>query len=273
MTALRFEIIPADGVADRLARTFADTSAVTLTVTSLPQHGVERTVRASIELARLGFGVVPHLSARAIASRGELESILLRMHDSGIGEAFVVSGDGGSPAGSYSTSLELIHDIVDRAPQLSLGIAGYPEGHPHQSPDQLSKHLLERAPFVDKVVTQLCFSAETIGTYAAQLRASGVTAPLWVGVPGALRRSRLISLSARIGVGSSLGFLKRSAGVAGGLLRSRDFDPAPFIAELAAEPQLQRVGVAGLHVYSFNEIERLPEVQSLVARTHGAAAE
>ncbi|NQX27328.1 methylenetetrahydrofolate reductase [Microbacteriaceae bacterium VKM Ac-2854] len=258
MTALRFEIIPAADIADRLCATFADPRDVTLTVTSLPKHGVERTLSTAIELAGHGFDVVPHLSAKSIGIRSALVDVIERMRAAGIREAFAVSGDGHPQSDGYASSLEMMRDLAEIDHGLSLGIAGYPEGHPAMSEEHLMQHLLERAPYVDKVITQMCFSTAAIGAYGAKLRAAGVGAQLWVGLPGAIARQRLITLSTRIGVGTSLGFLKRSSSVAGGLMRSRDFDPAPFIRELEAEPRLRAVGIGGLHVYSFNEVERLP---------------
>lgn len=263
MTALRFEIIPSADIAQRLSATFPDPDRVTLTVTSLPKHGVERTLETSFDLAERGFRVVPHLSAKSIATRQTLGTIVARMRDAGITEAFAISGDGHPADGGYASSLEMMRDLADIDHGLALGIAGYPEGHPQMSDEHLMEHLLERAPYVEKVITQLCFSTEAIGAYAVKLRAAGIEAALWVGVPGPIARTRLISLSARIGVGTSLGFLKRSASVAGGLMKSRDFDPAPFVAQLAAQPRLSAVGVGGLHVYSFNEVERLPEFERL----------
>ncbi|WKK70784.1 hypothetical protein Q0F99_13510 [Rathayibacter oskolensis] len=131
MTRARFEIIPTDDIGERAARAFPDPSTVTLTVTSLPKHGTERTVDSALALASRGFRVVPHLAARNLGGRSDLERTLGRLGDAGIDEAFVISGDATSAVGAYSTSLELIRDAVEIAPGLALDIAGYPEGHPH----------------------------------------------------------------------------------------------------------------------------------------------
>ncbi|WKK70783.1 hypothetical protein Q0F99_13505 [Rathayibacter oskolensis] len=100
----------------------------------------------------------------------------------------------------------------------------------------------------------MCFDVDAVVRYADGLRSRGITAGVWAGVPGPVERARLLSLGARIGVGSSLGFLKRSSSVAGGLLRGRRFDPAAFVGRLeaAAGDRLE-----GLHVYTFNELDGL----------------
>lgn len=254
MTRARFEIIPSDDVAERAEAAFPDPAAVTLTVTSLPQHGTERTIDAAVDLAARGFRVVPHLAARNVDGRPALERTLGRMRDAGIDEAFVISGDAKNASGSYATSLELIRDAVELSPGLALDIAGYPEGHPHLSDESIATHLRERAPYVRGIVTQMCFDTDAILRYADGLREQGVTAQLWAGVAGPVERSRLLTLGARIGVGPSLGFLKRSSSVAGSLLRGRRFDPTAFVARLeeAADGRLD-----GLHVYTFNEFDGL----------------
>ncbi|MWV49201.1 methylenetetrahydrofolate reductase [Rathayibacter sp. VKM Ac-2803] len=254
MTRARFEIIPTDDIGDTAARAFADPSRVTLTVTSLPKHGTERTIESALELAGRGFRVVPHLAARNVGGRSDLERTLGRLLDAGIDEAFVISGDATTASGAYTTSLELIRDIVAIAPGLALDIAGYPEGHPRLSDESIERHLEERAPFIRSIVTQMCFDVDAVVRYADGLRSRGIGAAVWAGVPGPVERTRLLSLGARIGVGSSLGFLKRSSSVAGGLLRGRRFDPTAFVARLeaAAGDRLD-----GLHVYTFNELDGL----------------
>lgn len=254
MTRARFEIIPSDDVVERARRAFPDPSAVTLTVTSLPKHGTERTVDCAVELAGRGFRVVPHLAARTIEGRDALQRVLARMGDAGIDEAFVISGDAKAATGSYATSFELIRDARELAPSLALDIAGYPEGHPHLSDESIERHLRERAPFIRSIITQMCFDVDAVVHYTDRLREQGVTADVWAGVPGPVERSKLLTLGARIGVGASLGFLTRSTSVAGGLLSGRRFDPTAFVARLdsAAGDRL-----AGLHVYTFNELDSL----------------
>ncbi|SMH45995.1 methylenetetrahydrofolate reductase (NADPH) [Rathayibacter oskolensis] len=254
MSRVRFEIIPSDDIAERAERAFPDPAGVTLTITSLPQHGTERTVDTALELAARGFGVVPHLAARNVSGRSELERILGRLREAGVDEAFVVSGDAKNAAGSYSTSLELIRDAVEISPGLALDIAGYPEGHPHLSDESIARHLRERAPFIRGIVTQMCFDVDAVVRYAEGLRPQGIAAPVWAGVPGPVERTRLLTLGARIGVGASLGFLSRNSSVAGGLLRGRRFDPTAFVRRLeaAAGDRLH-----GLHVYTFNELDGL----------------
>ncbi|QWL27517.1 methylenetetrahydrofolate reductase [Rathayibacter toxicus] len=252
MTSTRYEIIPSDDTVERVQRVFADPSVVTLTVASLPKHGTEHTIACAMELAGRGFRVVPHLAARAIESRWALKCILSRLCDAGIDEAFVVSGDAQNPAGIYSTGLELIRDAVEFSPELALDIAGYPEGHPHLSDESMWHHLRERAPFVRAVVTQLCFDVDAVAPYADSLREQGITAHVVAGVPGPVKKTRLLNVATKIGVGPSLNLLQRSSSATDDA--SDRFDSMAFIARLTATAAGR---IAGHHIYTFNDLDAL----------------
>jgi methylenetetrahydrofolate reductase (NADPH) len=82
-----------------------------VSVTCLPHHGPARTVAASVELARLGYDVVPHLAARSIASQAELHLFLKQLRHEGVSELFLIAGDRSTPAGPYSWSGQLMEDV------------------------------------------------------------------------------------------------------------------------------------------------------------------
>ena len=70
----RFEIIPLDGIEEQvLAHLGTD---VKVTVTASPRKGLEATLELSERLARAGYPVVPHLSARLVRDRSHLEEIV-----------------------------------------------------------------------------------------------------------------------------------------------------------------------------------------------------
>lgn len=142
---------------------------------------------------------------------------------------------------------------------LRMGIAVYPEGHPATAEDDLLATLRSKQDLASWCVTQLCFAPDTIRTFPARLRAEGITLPVWAGIPGPVRISRLLRLAGSIGVGQSLGFLKRSAGgsnsgsVVRQLVTSASYDPAPLVEALDG------AGYAGLHLYSFNDLAELAD--------------
>ncbi|WP_104141294.1 methylenetetrahydrofolate reductase [Arthrobacter sp. ZGTC131] len=254
---VRLEVVPSADLLTQLPAAFDTAGSVS--VTCLPHHGPARTVEASVHLARLGYHTVPHLAARSITGEAELHSLLLQLREAGVSELFLVAGDRRTPAGPYSWSGELLEAVNAYSPDFSIGIAGYPEGHPQLSQEQLSSSLLTKAPLASSMVTQMCFSAEAIGAYLRSIRTSGIQLPVWVGVPGPVAVRKLVSLGARLGVGRSLK-LARGTGMAGALWRRDDFlsyDSGRLIREvhqeLAGDPLF-----AGFHVYTFNDLGRMP---------------
>lgn len=254
---VRWEVVPSPGLADQLPLVFEPPG--TLSVTCLPHHGPSKTVAASVALARLGYQTVPHLAARSIASQAELHTLLDQLKNAGITELFLVAGDQRTPAGPYSWSGQLIDDVKAFSPDFSVGIAGYPEGHPQLTAQQLRSSLDCKASMASSLVTQMCFSAEAISRYLDRLRATGFQLPVWVGVPGPITTRKLLTMGARLGVGRSLK-LARGTGMARALWRRRDFmdfDSSRLMGDihrrLAHDPLF-----AGFHVYTFNDLRRLP---------------
>ncbi|BBE24448.1 methylenetetrahydrofolate reductase [Arthrobacter sp. MN05-02] len=253
---VRVEVIPSEGIAERLRGHLPVPAAVT--VTCLPHHGPREAVELAVDLARAGYTAIPHLAARSVTGRAELGRYVERCADAGITDVFVIGGDATVAAGPYAWSGALMEDIADLSGGgLRMGIAVYPEGHPGTTDEELVRTMLAKQRFASWCVTQLCFSQETLRGYPSRLLLQGVSLPVWAGVPGPVRMARLVRLAGRVGVGQSLGFLKRSAGAADSgsavrqLLSSASYDPAPLVGAVHAS------GYAGLHLYSFNDLAGL----------------
>ena len=253
MFPVRIEIIPAQGIVEQVQAQVPTTTA--LSVTCLPHHGIERTMRTAVELSDAGYKVIPHLAARSIRSRGEVTEIVRGCDAAGIREVFVIGGDRKQPAGIYDSALPVLEDIAQYSSgMMRAGVAGYPEGHPLVSPLDLLDGLLAKQDLASHVVTQMCFSAGKIHDYAALLRREGVHLPVWAGVARAVPRTKLVALSAQIGVGSSLKFLSRKGPLARKLLSGDRYSPDSLISGLASRPG----NIAGVHLYSFNSLDPLP---------------
>ncbi len=202
----RFEVMPFPRAVEEAARL---PEPVRLTVTCSPRHGPDESVEIGTRLRQLGHSVTIHLAARMVRDRGHLDSLLGQMADAGIDDAFVIGGDATPPVGPYSSAVELVpivHDHPQR-PQ-TLGIAGYPEGHPLIAGDELRRAFTAKAPLADYVTTQLCFDPAAILRFA-----EGVELPVIVGLPGLVDPRRLLEISIRVGVGPSLGYLRKQRGL------------------------------------------------------------
>ena len=253
MFPIRIEIIPSEGIVERVKALVPLTT--TLTVTCLPHHGIERTMRAAVQLSVLGYKVIPHLAARSLHSRADLTGILRDCDVAGIGEVFVIGGDRKQPAGPYESALPLLEDIAQYSGGvMRAGVAGYPEGHPSVGAVDVLDALLAKQHLASHVVTQMCFSAPKILDYAALLRREGVRLPVWAGVAGSVPRTKLVSLATQIGVGSSLKFLSRKGPLARKLLSGDSYSPGSLVDGLESQPGT----IAGIHLYSFNSLDSVP---------------
>jgi methylenetetrahydrofolate reductase (NADPH) len=253
MFPVRIEIIPSEGIVEQVEALVPLTT--TLTVTCLPHHGIERTMRTAVQLSVLGYQVIPHLAARSLHSRADLTGILRDCDVAGIGEVFVIGGDRKQPAGPYESALPVLEDIAQYSGgMMRAGVAGYPEGHPSVGPVDVLDSLLAKQHLASHVVTQMCFSVPKILDYTALLRREGVRLPVWAGVAGSVPRTRLVSLATQIGVGSSLKFLSRKGPLARKLLSGDRYSPEGLVSGLESQPG----SVAGIHLYSFNSLDSVP---------------
>ncbi|MBT2588247.1 methylenetetrahydrofolate reductase [Arthrobacter sp. ISL-95] len=253
MIPIRVEIVPTDGIVDAVGKAVPTGAAIS--VTCLPHHGIGPTLRTAAQLSELGYSVVPHVAAKCVEGRAQLEKILRDCENAGISEVFAIGGDAAQPAGPYATGSELLRDIADvTGGQMRVGVAGYPEGHPNINGLQLVEALLEKQELASGIVTQMCFSAETIHSYVESLRREGVHLPVIAGVAGAVPKAKLISLATKIGVGSSLKFLSKKGPLARRLLVGERYSPETLILELAERP-----GIDGIQLYSFNSLDALPQ--------------
>jgi methylenetetrahydrofolate reductase (NADPH) len=228
-------------------------SGTRVSVTASPVKGMAATVELTEELTSIGLDVVPHISARLTKSKGELESIVDRLGALGLEEIFVIGGDADGP-GAFIDAMGLLRhlDTLDH-PFSRIGVAGYPEGHPNISDDLLMQALLDKQPYASSVTTQMCFDPNAIRDWVVRIRDIGVELPVIIGIPGVSKLTKLIGISARIGVNTSLRFLSKNRSVATKLLKSyAPDDLIDSIAELAEDPDLR---IVGLHIYTFNQIE------------------
>ena len=225
-------------------------------VTCSPAKGVGETLDLTERLIESGFRVAPHVAAKCVRDTSHLGEIMARLQTLGVESMFVPGGDRPTPIGDFNTALELLraideidHDIKE------IGIAAHPEGHPDANDDALLRALDDKQPYSQYIVTQMCFDADVLGNWLREIRARGVSLPVWIGLPGAIERNRLLKTSFRIGVGDSLRFLRRKSRVASELMKSKLYTPDDLISALAKYQAEPKSNVAGYHLFCFNQVE------------------
>lgn len=253
----RYEVLPLSGTAEQVEEHVPNVLPVT--VTAAARRGLEPTLALTEALARRGFSAVPHLAARLVHDEKHLTEILSRLDEAGVRDVFVVAGDGGTPVGDFTDSLQLLTAIerlrrsgTTRAVQ-AVGVAGYPEAHPLVSDVELDRALLAKQPLSSYVVTQMCFDAEAIDRWISHAREHGVRLPVHLGITGAVDLLKLLRVASRIGVGTSLAFLRKQRGGAR-LLRASGYRPDGLLHELTSRAVPEDRGAVGLHVYTLGDV-------------------
>lgn len=268
----RYEVFPLPGIEDEVSEHVP--TEVTVTVTSSPRRGVEATLDLSEELVRRGFDVVPHLAARLVADEGHLKEILDRLRELGVRQTLVIAGDVSKPAGEFEGAYELLAAMADLGhPFDEVGISGYPESHPFIRDETTIQVMFDKAPFASHIVSQLCLDPDVIAWWIGAVRERGVDLPIYVGIPGVTPRGKLLRISTKIGVGESARFLRKHGNVLARLLLRGSFGPSYLVEGLESDPRVSKMGIAGFHVYTFNELRETERWrQEALARSGQTAA-
>ena len=248
-----FELLPLKNLPDQVPHLPA---GARVSVTASPAKGIDATLDWAGRLQADGFRAIPHLSARMIPDRAKLADLLARARDAGLTHAFVVGGDADEP-GEYLDGLSLLTAMSELGhPFESIGCPAYPQGHPDIPDAALASALVDKAPFVSHVTTQMDFDTKAIAAWVHARRAEGFAPPVIVGVPGVADPQKLMSIAARIGVKDAKRFLVKNLRFVTGLAKSGGFyKPSGFvegIAPLLADPE---ANVTGFHLYTFNAVE------------------
>jgi methylenetetrahydrofolate reductase (NADPH) len=249
----RYEIFPLEGIEEEVSVHVPQD--VTVTITSSPSRGMDRTLELAAALVGRGFEAVPHISARLVVDAGQLKAILGRLNEIGVSEVIVIAGDVEKPEGRFAGAFELLEAMAQLGHGLNaIGIAGYPESHPFISDEQTIEAMFDKAPLATYIVSQLCFEPAVIAGWIAAVRERGVHLPIYIGIPGAVSRARLLRISTRIGVGESARFLRGRGTLLTRLFLRGRYSPDYLIDGLAPHLGDPLNNVGGFHIYTFNEL-------------------
>lgn len=246
-----FELIP---LRDALDRAEALPLGSATTVTASPSHGIEATISLGEALIASGHDTTPHLAAHMFRDRQHLKDVLDRCRQASMSSAFVIGGDA-KDRGELHDGLALLRAMEELGnPFTSVGVAGYPEGHPAIPEEHLIDALLAKQEHATHVTTQMTFDGDAISSWIGRIRDAGVTLPVHVGVPGAVKIRRLVRIAARIGVGGSLRYLRKNRQLIQLLFR-RTFTADRLLRSLGPTLTDPEANIAGLHVFTFNQVE------------------
>ena len=121
--------------------------------------------------------------------------------------------------------------------------------------------LKEKQKIATSMTTQMCFNPTALSSWLTRVREAGVTLPVHLGVPGVAELTKLMTISARIGVADSARYLKKNKAMVGHLMRGGSFGPDAFLEALAATLVDRDAHVQALHVFTFNQVANTADWQ------------
>lgn len=200
--------------------------------------------------------IVAHLTC-VNSTREEVRSIIRRYNDEGIYNILALRGD--LPPGvtafnrdgrGFDHAADLISFIKEISPETGIGVAGFPEGHPHMPNRLLEIEYLKRKvdAGADYIVTQMFFDNRDFYDFRERCQLEGINVPVIAGI---------MPITTRAG-------MRRMAELAAGARF-----PAPLLKAIsrAEDEYVRRVGVQwateqirdlidhkveGIHLYTLN---------------------
>ena len=188
------------------------------------------------------------------ATRRTSHEVVGRLLRAGVRELFVPAGDAEEPRASSTARRTCCAAMGPRGPVRRIGITGYPESHHLISDEETINAMFAKAPMATCIISQICFDPDAIAGWVREVRARGTQLPIWIGMPGSVDYAKLVRISMKIGLGESARFMRHHGNWMSRLM-TRQFKPDPLCAgsRRDADPA---AGVAGFHLYTFNEVER-----------------
>ncbi|MBB5374508.1 methylenetetrahydrofolate reductase [Acidocella aromatica] len=229
----------------------------------LPNESDDDRLQAAAAIRALHYNPMPHIAARRLPSRQALERLLAGWASMAhVDRLLVLAGDCGKPEGPFEDALAVIKTgLLAEYGIRHVVISGYPEGHPKIPPQALVQAMRDKLRAVDElglnaeIATQFCFSAEQVLVWLAQLRDSGITVPVRLGIPGPANMRTLLRYAAVCGVGASASVLARY-GFSLTRLRSHA-GPDQFVSDFLGGFTPSRHGEVFAHFYPFGGISGL----------------
>lgn len=251
----RYEVLPTASILDTIGQHVP--AGRTITVTASPAKPIQQTVDLACALSGGGWDAVPHLAARMISGRDELTDLVAQLTEAGVHTVFVPGGDQDPPAGDYRFALDLLQDLTAMGnPFAEVGITGYPASHPTISDDLTVQSMWDKRAHSTQVVSNLNFDPKVIEGWTKRMRARGVDQPLWLGMPGPIDRTKLLTMASKIGVGDSTKFLSKHKGTFARLAAPGGFTGERFLRQCYDRLSRFDSRLGGLHIFTFNQVQQ-----------------
>lgn len=248
-------------------------------VNHLPRHRLLETIPTLVAVREAGLEPVPHIAARRIRDRAEIQTFLARaVGEAGVRKALIIGGDEPAAAGPYADGAALIREGLPASAGLrEIGLPGYPEGHPRIPRAVLEKSFAEKMSLAAAqglgtyILTQFSFSPARVIEYCAGLARSAPSVPVYVGLAGPTDPIALLRFAQRCGVSASLRALRAQGLDAVRLVTHTD--PAEQLATLARYCGSHAdCNVVGIHLFTFGGVTSSAEWMNRYIASRGSLA-
>ena len=254
---------------------FADILEVgtTVNVTFLPNTSPHETIEVAMRLSDEGMNPVPHIAARSLESKSQLETIIkAATQKASVKEVLLIGGGVDKPVGDFSDSMQVLSTGVLQEHGITcIGVAGHPEGSPDIDQAALTHALEWKNDFAKReglelyIETQFCFEAEAVIAWEKSIRKAGNELPIKVGIPGPATIKTLFRFAQISGIGPSMRMIAKQASKVSKLLTVQS--PHLLITGLAeAMASDSETRLKHFHYYPFGGLERTARWAEAVAK-------
>ncbi len=264
-TAFSFEVFPpkTKSTSDQLFTTIDDLAPLKLAYVSVTYGAGGSTRDLTHDLVtriqkETDLTVVSHLTC-VNATRDEIRSVLETYSNSGIENILALRGDppkgktSFTPVvGGFSYAVELVAFIKKYFPQMGVGVAGYPEGHP-ETPNRLKEIDYLKAKVdagADYICTQLFFDNRDFYDFCERCEIAGINIPVIAGIT-TVTSVKLMHRMAEFAAGTRF-----PARLMRALSRTDSDEGVEKVGIHWAAEQISDLidhGVKGIHLYTLNK--------------------
>ena len=204
---------------------------------------IDEMVATAKKINEQGFSPMPHFPARIIKDKNVLQDWISKyQNEANVKNGLLIAGGANKPYGEYDSSIQLIEsELFDKADFQNLHIAGHPEGSMDIDPDGSTKNVDQALSWKNEfskrtdakmaITTQFSFDADSVITWANNVKESGIDIPIHIGIAGPAKLQTLLRYSIECGVGASIKIIQKRAMDLTKLLLP--YKPTNIITELA----------------------------------------
>ena len=262
---------------DSFAALLAENTSVN--VTFLPGTDPNDTIAVAKRLSDEGMNAIPHIAARSLSDKDQLDGLLKRMtSEANVSEVLVIGGGVDKPVGAFDNTMQVLNTgLIQKYGISRIGVSGHPEGSPDIHDDALAQAIADKNAFAVSeglslyIETQFCFDAAAVLSWERAIREAGNALPIRVGIPGPATIKTLFRFAQISGIGPSMRFIAKQARNVAKLMTVQS--PHLLLAGLANGMSNAPTGedkclIQHFHYYPFGGFAKTAAYADAVAKGH-----